>query len=303
MALVSSRERKSFALSIYQFVANLLDEVLDAVVTLLTRKKRLERVLLGVYKFRAAQMEMIEKCTVKHRGLRLRKNSRDLDRSEEILKKELVQSVGPQRVILRTRLHDALNSIAAYETLCEQVEKLRKEEYQRGNAVHEGKLLELWRLLKPDDKISACTGKHWRTLGFQSDDPSRDFRGMGILSLDQLIYMARNEPRCMRSIVVLSNHPRIGFPLVITGINITSLCHHLLTEGLLKNHFHNTLEKEVELEDFHKTFCKIFSLFAEYWKKENPPSIMSFNNVRMNFERILIPQLRSESSQLSTVLV
>ncbi|WKY15786.1 hypothetical protein Q1695_000905 [Nippostrongylus brasiliensis] len=141
MALVSSRERKSFALSIYQFVANLLDEVLDAVVTLLTRKKRLERV----------------------------------------------------------------------------VEKLRKEEYQRGNAVHEGKLLELWRLLKPDDKISACTGKHWRTLGFQSDDPSRDFRGMGILSLDQLIYMARNEPRCMRSIVVLSNHPRIGFPLVITG--------------------------------------------------------------------------------------
>ncbi|VDL69503.1 unnamed protein product [Nippostrongylus brasiliensis] len=241
MALVSSRERKSFALSIYQFVANLLDEVLDAVVTLLTRKKRLERV----------------------------------NRSSLYLLIELFV----------------------------KVEKLRKEEYQRGNAVHEGKLLELWRLLKPDDKISACTGKHWRTLGFQSDDPSRDFRGMGILSLDQLIYMARNEPRCMRSIVVLSNHPRIGFPLVITGINITSLCHHLLTEGLLKNHFHNTLEKEVELEDFHKTFCKIFSLFAEYWKKENPPSIMSFNNVRMNFERILIPQLRSESSQLSTVLV
>ncbi|VDP55575.1 unnamed protein product [Heligmosomoides polygyrus] len=49
--------------------------------------------------------------------------------------------------------------------------------------------------------------------------------------------------------------------------------------------------------------CRIFSLFADYWKKEDPPSIMSFNNVRMNFEKALIPQLKTESAHLGYTVV
>lgn len=247
-------------------------------------------------------MEMIEKCTLKHKGLRLRKNF-SIENTEEILQKESVRAVGLKRIYLQTRLSDALASLAAYDALVEQVEAIRAEEYVVGNPVHEAKLLKLWHLLKPDDKISSCSGKHWTTIGFQSDEPSRDFRGMGILSLDQLIYLAKKEPKLMRSIMTLANHPRIGFPLAITGINITSLCYHLLKNGLLKNHFHNSLEESVQLSDFHNAYCRIFSLFADYWKKEDPPSIMSFNNVRMNFEKALIPQLKTESAHLGYTVV
>ncbi|KAE9414161.1 hypothetical protein Angca_005268, partial [Angiostrongylus cantonensis] len=199
------------------------------------------------------------------------------------------------------------------------VEALRAEKYDSGNQTHVEKMLELWRLLRPDDHISSCSGRHWRIIGFQvssflrierceefdfvytflqSDDPSRDFRGMGILSLEQLIYMAKFEPKRTRSILLLSNHPRIGFPLVITAINITSLCHHLLKEGLLKNHFRNSVKNFIRIEDFHDAYCHVFTLFVEFWKKMDPPSILNFNNVRMHFEDILFPQLRKQSSQL-----
>ncbi|VDO97366.1 unnamed protein product [Heligmosomoides polygyrus] len=213
--IVTTINKKGLTARIYQFLLDLVDDALDIVITLLTRKKRLERALTAVYNFRAAEMEMIEKCTLKHKGLRLRKNF-SIENTEEILQKESVRAVGLKRIYLQTRLSDALASLAAYDALVEQVEAIRAEEYVVGNPVHEAKLLKLWHLLKPDDKISSCSGKHWTTIGFQSDEPSRDFRGMGILSLDQLIYLAKKEPKLMRSIMTLANHPRIGFPLAIT---------------------------------------------------------------------------------------
>ncbi|KAI8111521.1 hypothetical protein M9435_004021 [Picochlorum sp. BPE23] len=38
------------------------------------------------------------------------------------------------------------------------------------------------------------TSDRWVDLGFQSDDPSRDFRGGGVLSLTCLVYMAESAP-------------------------------------------------------------------------------------------------------------
>uniref|UniRef100_A0A0K0D6D8 ELMO domain-containing protein n=1 Tax=Angiostrongylus cantonensis TaxID=6313 RepID=A0A0K0D6D8_ANGCA len=151
-------------------------------------------------------------------GLRLRKNFRSIENSDRILKREVDPACVPMRLVRQTKFDNTETFLSAYNTLYEQVEALRAEKYDSGNQTHVEKMLELWRLLRPDDHISSCSGRHWRIIGFQSDDPSRDFRGMGILSLEQLIYMAKFEPKRTRSILLLSNHPRIGFPLVITDV-------------------------------------------------------------------------------------
>ncbi|KJH43286.1 ELMO/CED-12 family protein, partial [Dictyocaulus viviparus] len=179
---------------------------------------------------------------------------------EEVSIREEEHKHVTKQIVPQTKFCNSLVFHLAYDTLCQQVESLREEMYDNGNESHKEKLLELWRLLRPDDQIFSCYGKHWRLIGFQSDDPSRDFRGMGILSLEQLIYMAKTDTKNMRSILVLSNHPKIGFPLVITAINMTSLCHHLLKEGLLKNHFRNLLKNHLRIEDFHDAYSIIFKV-------------------------------------------
>ena len=47
--------------------------------------------------------------------------------------------------------------------------------------------LKLWRLLSPDTVLQSRVSKQWADIGFQGDDPATDFRGMGLLSLHNLM--------------------------------------------------------------------------------------------------------------------
>jgi hypothetical protein len=38
-----------------------------------------------------------------------------------------------------------------------------------------------------DRKLDERISDHWAELGFQGKDPATDFRGMGVLGLDQLL--------------------------------------------------------------------------------------------------------------------
>jgi hypothetical protein len=39
----------------------------------------------------------------------------------------------------------------------------------------------------PDVKLESRLSKQWTDVGFQGDDPKTDFRGMGMLGLNQLL--------------------------------------------------------------------------------------------------------------------
>ena len=58
--------------------------------------------------------------------------------------------------------------------------------YDKKNDEHEGKLMKLWSTLKPNEELGERKTKKWIDIGFQGDDPATDFRGSGILGLDQL---------------------------------------------------------------------------------------------------------------------
>lgn len=48
-------------------------------------------------------------------------------------------------------------------------------------------LFQLWEILMPDEKLESRKSKQWSIIGFQGEDPMTDFRGMGILGLNQLL--------------------------------------------------------------------------------------------------------------------
>jgi len=71
--------------------------------------------------------------------------------------------------------------------------------YDKENSIDQAKLRELWALSQgnatgedPGDNIQLVGDPRWRTIGFQGDDPSTDFRGAGMLGLDCLLYLGRN---------------------------------------------------------------------------------------------------------------
>lgn len=69
------------------------------------------------------------------------------------------------------------------------LESIRTTGYDSSNTEHEQKLLELWSLLMPARELESRVSNSWKNIGFQGDDPKTDFRGMGILGLENLQYV------------------------------------------------------------------------------------------------------------------
>lgn len=192
-----------------------------------------------------------------------------------------------KRLDLSKALARSMRQIKGYQKLCEEVEKRRLEFYNSKLPEHEKQLLRLWNLLKPDELLLGRRTSQWQDIGFQGDDPATDFRGMGMLGLDQLIFFAQYDVDNCHRVFSISLHPTIGFPFAVCGITITALCKELLFDDLLKNHFYNAMDQpSLSMDHFHQVYCSIFKLFTDYWELENP-SIMEFNYVKHRFVKKL----------------
>jgi len=121
----------------------------------------------------------------------------------------------------------------------------------------------LWAKLSPDTELTGMISKQWSDIGFQGKDPSTDFRGMGLLSLENLVFFVTVYTDHARNILSHSLHPVHGYPFAAVGINITHLALGLLKSGHLKTHLYNAESRIVTVEDFHKIYCK-FILFLSF---------------------------------------
>lgn len=100
--------------------------------------------------------------------------------------------------------------IYGYKNLVKEIESLRSIPYDSQNSEHERKLVQLWEVLNPSYPLSGRISKQWTEIGFQGDDPMTDFRGMGILGLENLLYFSTNHTKIARLILLHSNHPTQG---------------------------------------------------------------------------------------------
>ncbi|KHN74623.1 ELMO domain-containing protein 2 [Toxocara canis] len=198
-------------------------------------------------------------------------------------------------------LRKALAQIRGYRELCALVEARRLEKYDAENAHHEKRLLKLWDILMPDEKLINRVTKQWQKIGFQGDDPATDFRGMGVLSLDQLIFFAQYDVANAREVLSLCTNAEHELPMATAGITFTSMARNLLHKGIFKIHFYNTVAGAPSMDSFHRIYCHIFKLFYKFWVHREPTSIMEFSFIKNDFEEKLIESLTVESANLHKV--
>jgi len=178
-----------------------------------------------------------------------------------------------------------------YKLLKLDIEALRAEAFDGGNLQHEMDLLQLWTLLQPDVPLHKRVTKQWQDIGFQGEDPATDFRGMGMLGLQNLLYFAKEFSSAARYILSHSHHPKFGYSFAIVGINLTHMAYKLLQESVIKSHIFNVNEGRPVLNDFHHFYSYLFIEFDKFWLECQPKDIMEFNRIRDLFENNIRTQL------------
>ncbi|XP_071126322.1 ELMO domain-containing protein 2-like [Mytilus edulis] len=217
--------------------------------------------------------------------------------SEEVMKiKDVIAEIHPQFAYC---FQVCLCQICGYKRLFAEVEEMRKTQYSSENPDHEEKLMQLWGFLMPDIKLETRISKQWTDIGFQGDDPKTDFRGMGMLGLNQLLYISSKYTALSRQILSKSHHPTLGFSYAIVGINLTSVLYELLKKQTLRTHFYNIKDDKPSLHDFHELYCYMFKEFVTFWFNEKPKDIMEFGRVRDKFRKKIKQKLKED---LTTIL-
>lgn len=173
--------------------------------------------------------------------------------------------------------------IWGYRQLFQEIENCRLIQYDSENRTHETNLLRLWSKLRPDEPLTSRVSKQWKDIGFQGDDPKTDFRGMGLLGLDNLIYFAEEYPGPAGHVLSHSLHPTYGYAFAIVGINLTSMAYHLFRDGTAKTHVYNVSKSLPSLRIFHQFYCYLFYEFDRFWL-QTKPDIMDFTFVVKKFE-------------------
>ena len=186
--------------------------------------------------------------------------------------------------------------IWGYRQLCMECEELRQTPYDSENSLHEGLLLRLWDLLMPYDPLDARITKQWQDIGFQGDDPKTDFRGMGILGLENLVYFAQEYPSAATHVLSHSMHPRYGYAFAIVGINLTSMALRLLKDGSAKTHIYNSSKTLPTIRAFHQFYCYLFYEFDGFWIESKPSNIMEFSIIQEKFENNIRMALANPST-------
>lgn len=191
-----------------------------------------------------------------------------------------------------------LEHIWGYKELIEEVKFLSSLPYDSDNEEHEKKLMNLWNLLNPNRPLSSRISKQWQDIGFQGNDPKTDFRGMGILGLDNLLFFAAEYNNIAVKVLQHSLHPVQGFAFAVLGINITNMAYNILLDGSSKSHFFNVSHRMPSIDAFHHFYCYLLLEFDKFWIKSNPTDIMDFRNIRQNFEIVIRRRLSDENCVL-----
>ena len=195
-------------------------------------------------------------------------------------------------------LETCLFKLYFYKIMGEEAVWLTKQPFDKDKSEDVKLLLNLWNKLM-DDNETDIRKPDWPAIGFQGKDPATDFRGMGMLSLHQLVYLANEHTKRCKRMLSTSNHPVKGYSFAITGIHLTHLTLSLLLDGSLRTHFYNQNKEQFCIEDLHQVYAQIFAAFDTFWVREDPQDVMQFRFVRDKFVAELRLHLSDEKATLT----
>ncbi|KAM0052440.1 putative ELMO domain-containing protein [Helianthus debilis subsp. tardiflorus] len=88
----------------------------------------------------------------------------------------------------------------------------------------------LWKAAFPEEELRDLISEQWKEMGWQGKDPSTDFRGGGFISLENLLYLARNFPKSFQDLLKKQEGERAmwEYPFAVAGVNITFMLIQML---------------------------------------------------------------------------
>jgi len=162
---------------------------------------------------------------------------------------------------------------------------------------HQDALRQLWHLAYPTRKIPPLKSELWKEMGWQGTDPSTDFRGGGLISLENLIFFARNYPKSFQMLLnkVQGQRSDWEYPFAVAGINISFMLIQMLDlQSSVPSSKSGIRFLELLGRDenaFDHLYCVAFRLLDAQWLVKRA-SYMEFNEVmkstRTQLERELV---------------
>ncbi|KAJ3283051.1 ELMO domain-containing protein 2 [Rhizoclosmatium sp. JEL0117] len=215
---------------------------------------------------------------------------------DRILQKKLFTPNSPQARLLKS----SLSIMAASFKLMHTLNKRAATPYDRDSPAHEKKLQELWDTAMPSERLTSRVSKQWEKIGFQGTDPATDFRGMGLLGLDDLVYYAKMHPSSFQRVLKSSHHDTAWFSMAVVGINITGFTLALVRKRSVQYLFYKYgTSKDV----YHEFYCYVFDAFEKRWTANNSfLTVMDFGRFFEEFQVVIEAEME-RTLENSVVLV
>ncbi|PHU04744.1 hypothetical protein BC332_25566 [Capsicum chinense] len=162
--------------------------------------------------------------------------------------------------------------------------------YDSSDPEHREALRALWKAAFPVEELHGLISEQWKEMGWQGKDPSTDFRGAGFISLENLLYFARNFPRSFQDLLQKQEGDRAlwEYPFAVAGVNITFMLIQMLDIGAIKprNLVGATFLKFLAGNEsaFDLLYCITFKLMDQQWLAMHA-SYMDFNTVMKSTRR------------------
>ncbi|OEL28563.1 ELMO domain-containing protein A [Dichanthelium oligosanthes] len=160
----------------------------------------------------------------------------------------------------------------------------------------------LWCASFPGTELRGLISEQWKDMGWQGKDPSTDFRGGGFISLENLLYFARNFPKSFQELLRKQNGDRAiwEYPFAVAGVNITFMLIQMLDLQAVKPRslFGAVFLKLLSENDraFDILYCITFKLMDQQWLDMHA-NYMDFNTVMKSTRRQLERELLIEDLQ------
>ncbi|MQL68522.1 hypothetical protein Taro_000838 [Colocasia esculenta] len=163
-------------------------------------------------------------------------------------------------------------------------------------------LRSLWCSAFPEVELQDLISDQWKEMGWQGKDPSTDFRGGGFISLENLLFFAKNFPKSFHKLLHKQEGDRATweYPFAIAGVNITFMLIEMLDLQAVKPRsmmgaaFLKLLS--VNEQAFDVLYCIAFKLMDQQWLAMHA-SYMDFNTVMKSTRRRLERELLIEDLQ------
>ncbi|KAL5973826.1 hypothetical protein ACLOJK_030484 [Asimina triloba] len=145
-------------------------------------------------------------------------------------------------VCAQRRENDARSSLDLTPLQEECLQRLQNRievNYDGSNPEHQEALRALWYAAFPEEELQGLISEQWKEMGWQGKDPSTDFRGGGFISLENLLFFARNFPESETSIPLQKTFQELlqksegdramwEYPFAVAGVNITFMLIQML---------------------------------------------------------------------------